>query len=140
MFGESAGEMLILALLLHASHPHPKVPPFTMQAGHKFNRALLISPAGPVKTSAGSMASNADKDTLKPDILSSLWVTLEANHDPEVELVNQWLTPTLRLEESWYEYMPVNGITITVGDYELHRDDILQVSEVIKVRRLLVRL
>lgn len=86
------------------------------------------------------MASNADKDTLKPDILSSLWVTHEANHDPEVELVNQWLTPTLRLEESWYEYMPVNGITITVGDYELHRDDILQVSEVIKVRRLLVRL
>ena len=36
--------------------------------------------------------------------------------------------------------MPVNDITITVGDYELHRDDILQVSEVIKVRRLLVRL
>ena len=86
------------------------------------------------------MASNADKDALKSDILSSLWATLEANHDPEVELVNQWLTPTLRLEESWYENMPVNDITIIVGDYELHRDDILQVFEIINVCRLLVRL
>ncbi|KAL7928023.1 Alpha/Beta hydrolase protein [Trichoderma chlorosporum] len=132
LFGESAGGMMIISMLLHVSHNHPKVPSLTMPAGRKFHRALLISPGGPVKTSALSMTSNDGKDGLTTGMLSTLWAMIEANHDPEVDLVNPWLTPTLKMCETWYENWPIGDITITIGDDEILRDDIIQVANVIK--------
>lgn len=122
-----------MAMLLHVSHPHPKVLTLTLPSGHTFNRVLLISPAGPVKTSADSMTSNNGKDELTVDLISILWAMIEANHDPEVELVNPWLTPTLDMHETWYENWPVGEITITIGEDEILRDDILQVANILKV-------
>ncbi|KAL1961755.1 hypothetical protein VTN77DRAFT_1081 [Rasamsonia byssochlamydoides] len=109
LFGDSAGGTLIIALLLHLSHPHPKVPPFSLPAGHKLGRILLISPSGPVVTSAASMTSNLGKDFITPDMLRHMWGTIEANHDPDVELVNPWLTPALKLDESWYRIGRLRG-------------------------------
>ncbi|UKZ56965.1 hypothetical protein TrVGV298_010813 [Trichoderma virens] len=132
LFGESAGGMLIISMLLHVSHNHPKVPSLTMPVGRKFHRALLISPGGPVKTSASSMTGNDGKDGLTTATLSALWAMIEANHDPEVDLVNPWLTPTLKMFETWYENWPIGEISIIIGDDEILRDDIIQVANVIK--------
>jgi hypothetical protein len=125
--------MLIISMLLHSSHPHPKVPPLTMPPGHKFHRILLISPAGPVKSSAVSMTTNNGKDLVTVDVLSALWAIIEANHDPDINLVNPWLTPTLAMDETWYGNLPVGDITITIGDDEILRDDIMQIANVLKV-------
>ncbi|KAJ5612032.1 hypothetical protein N7510_005226 [Penicillium lagena] len=132
LFGESAGGTLILALLLHFSHPHPAVAPFSLPSGHRLGRTLLISPSAPVVTSAASMTENIGKDTITPDMLSNLWAAIEAHHDPEVELVNHWLTPAIVLDKSWYEDLPIGGITILIGALELLRDDIIKVAGVIK--------
>jgi hypothetical protein len=62
-----------------------------------------------------------------------MWSVLEANHDMDVDIVNPWLAPALHLEEDWYKNWPVGKITIIWGEDEILRDDIVMVSEVIKV-------
>jgi hypothetical protein len=125
--------MLIIAYFLHLQHPHPKVAPFSIPPRQHFGHVLLISPSGPVPTSAASFTTNAEKDMLKPESVQHMWSVLEANHDMDVDIVNPWLAPALRLEEDWYKNWPVGKITIIWGEDEILRDDIVTVSEVIKV-------
>lgn len=133
MFGESAGGMLIIAYFLHLQHPHPKVGLSSIPVEEKLGHMLLISPSGPIPTSASSFTTNAEKDILKPDAVKSLWALLEANRDPDVQIANPWLAPALIMEQDWYKDWPAGKITIIWGEDEILRDDIARVSETIKV-------
>jgi hypothetical protein len=128
---------LILALFLHHSHPHPKVPILSLPKGHKFGPTLLISPAAPVVTTSESMISNNGKDIFTPEMIKSLWQTLQSHCDPEVELANPWFTPTsVTIDNHWYENLPVGTITILAGEREIFRDDIVRIAEAVQVSGL----
>lgn len=62
-----------------------------------------------------------------------MWKVIESNHDPEVDPMNPWLTPISEMREEWYETLPVGPITIISGGYELFEEDIIKLSQVIKV-------
>jgi hypothetical protein len=76
---------------------------------------------------------NKSKDLFTLEMLEYLWSQLEQNHDADIPLVNPWLAPALKLEESWYDDLPVANISIIWGQDEILRDDIAKVSAVIKV-------
>ncbi len=135
LFGESAGGALIIAFLQHLRQPHPQVGPSSLPADQKLGNMLLISPSGPVPTSAASFTTNAEKDIVKPDHLQGMWSLLEARCEPGVSIANPWFAPALGLEQAWYQDWPVEKITIIWGEDEILRDDIARVSEVIKVIR-----
>ncbi len=79
------------------------------------------------------MTTNNNKDLFTTDSISLMWSVVEANHDHDVELVNPWYTPTLKMDESWYEKLPVSGITVTAAGNEIFRDDCVQIGELLKV-------
>jgi hypothetical protein len=134
LFGDSAGGMLIIGLLLHIAHPHPKVPRFSIPPGHTLGRILLISPLGPVVSSTVATSKNTGRDQLTVEILTSLWNMIEANHDPDVELINPWLTPSYIMYEDWYTGWPVGPITVLIGGSEILEEELVRISKVIKVR------
>ncbi|KAL7939948.1 Alpha/Beta hydrolase protein [Trichoderma barbatum] len=132
LFGESAGGALIIAYILHLHHPHPKVRPSSFPANQKLGHILLISPSGPVPTSAASFTTNAEKDIMDINRLKELWSMLEANRDPAVPIANPWIAPALSLEQVWYQDWPVGNITIIWGEDEILRDDIARVADTVR--------
>jgi hypothetical protein len=85
------------------------------------------------------MPSNTGKDTATPERLRGFWERIELNHDLDVELVNPWFTPALKLDKTRYEDWQLGKITVTVGDSEILRDDIVRVAEVMKVSCIIQR-
>ncbi|KAM0263535.1 hypothetical protein ACHAQJ_001154 [Trichoderma viride] len=134
LYGDSVGGILILALLFHATHPHPKVPLLSIPSGHKFDRALLISPTTPMITPAIATSKNIGRDLVGVDDIAEMWSTIKGSQDPEVDLVNPWFAPISVMREDWYETLPVEDITIISGGLELFEEDILKLSQVIKAK------
>lgn len=96
---------------------------------------LLISPSGPILTSAASFTENRDKDGFKPEMAQFVWakIGMKENHDADIPMESPWLTPALKLEEEWYSDWPVVSTNIIWGNDEILRDDIARVANVIKV-------
>ncbi|KAJ2982290.1 hypothetical protein NQ176_g1490 [Zarea fungicola] len=136
LFGESAGGALIIGSILHLHHPHPKSERLSLPKGQQLGRILLISPSGPIPTSAASFTENMDKDSFKPEMAQFLWdkINLKENHDADIPIESSWLAPALKLEEDWYSDWPVADTRIIWGNNEILRDDIARVANVIKAR------
>ncbi|KAH8802499.1 hypothetical protein F5884DRAFT_846660 [Xylogone sp. PMI_703] len=134
LFGDSAAGALIVALLLHIDHPHPKVPPLSIPSGHSLGRILLISPAGAVSSSTVAASKNTGRDMMSVDDLRKMWEVIQANHDPEVDLINPWLTPQYIMYEGWYAGWPAGEITIVFGGLEILEEEIVRLSNVIKAK------
>ncbi|PGH15484.1 hypothetical protein AJ80_05501 [Polytolypa hystricis UAMH7299] len=114
---DSAGAHLTLGVLLHISHPHPKIPPINNLQG-LLRGALLISPWVTFDVSAPSMHSNEGKDTLRRSSLA-YW----AKNFLDGAEVDAWNTP-LSAPSEWWADLKVEDILVTYGEDELMRDDI----------------
>ncbi|KAL7900357.1 Alpha/Beta hydrolase protein [Trichoderma sp. SZMC 28014] len=134
LYGDSVGGILILAILHHIAHPHPKVPLLSISSGDCFGRLLLLSPAVPIVTPALQRSKNIGRDLVGVDDIAQMWNIIENHHDPEVDPINPWLTPISEMREEWYETLPVGPITIISGGYELFEEDTSRLSQVIKAK------
>ncbi|EHK50391.1 uncharacterized protein TrAtP1_007477 [Trichoderma atroviride] len=134
LYGDSVGAILILAILHHITHPHPKVPLLSIPSGDCFGRVLLLSPAVPIVTPALQKSKNIGRDLVGVDDIAQMWNIIESNHDPEVDLINPWLTPISEMREEWYETLPAGAITIISGGFELFEEDTVTLSQVIKAK------
>ncbi|KAL7933035.1 Alpha/Beta hydrolase protein [Trichoderma chlorosporum] len=132
LYGDSAGGMLILSLLLHVIHPHPKIPPLTMVPGHRLGRVLMISPTTPMVTPAMTVSKNIGRDLVGVDDVAQMWSVIKSDYDPGVELINPWFTPLSVMNEDWYETLPVDAITVVSGGLEIFEEDIATLAEIIK--------
>ena len=132
--GDSIGGTLTLALLLHHSHPHPAVTPYTLPAGSRFGNALLISPGAPVPavTRTASFHQDPNPDVVKPEVIDQLWATITSTSEKGIEMPNAWIESSSAPEE-WWKDLPVGEVKIVVGGAEVLRDDIAAWSTLLKV-------
>jgi acetyl esterase/lipase len=115
--GDSAGGNLALALLAHIKQPHPLVPNVEgFPIDGKLKGALLISPWVSNATTAASYDENSKKDYLNREAVEEfirLW-------GPKAEL---WADCLLAPGSLWKD-LPVERVLITVGGFEVFRDDV----------------
>ena len=130
--GDSAGGMLINALLLHHSHPHPKVEPYTLPAGSRFGQALLVCPGAPVMTQTASMLQDPNPDIVTQEIVNQMWGAITSTSEEGVQMPNPWIGSSLAPEE-WWKGLPIGEVKIIVGGLEALRDDIAIWSAFLKV-------
>lgn len=129
LIGDSAGGHLLLSLILHLSHPNPKVSPLKLEG--KLAGIALVSPWVAINSSAESMVSNKRKDLLSTVSLA-YWAQNflgDATPDP-------WNTP-LMAPEQWWTKLPVEEIVVLYGNDELLRDDAAMLCEKLNVRWIL---
>lgn len=87
----------------------------------------------PIVTPALQRSKNSGLDLVGVDDIAQMWNIIESNHDPEVDPINPWFTPISEMREEWYETLPAGAITIISGAFELFEEDIIKLSQVIKV-------
>ncbi|KAL6904136.1 Alpha/Beta hydrolase protein [Trichoderma evansii] len=134
LYGDSVGGILILALLLHIAHPHPKVPLLSIPSGDSLGRVLLISPSAPMVTPALEMSKNIGRDLVGVEDVAQMWSAIKSSCDPEIDLVNPWFTPVSSMREEWYENLPAETITIISGGLEIFEEDTRKLSQVIEAK------
>lgn len=121
--GDSAGGNLVLALIAHMKQPHPLVPAVDSLAGHsKLRGAVLISPWISQTYTATSYAKNAAKDYLG----SASITAFTKQWAPEDEL---W-ADFLKAPADFWKDIPVRKTLLTVGGFEVFRDDVLEMAKV----------
>ncbi|KAI9374546.1 Alpha/Beta hydrolase protein [Aspergillus egyptiacus] len=124
LLGDSAGGHLLLSLLLHLSHPNPRVP--RLDPGGRFSAAVLLSPWVDMHSSAESMLSNKHKDILSAAALAYWARNFMGLTDPDY-----WNSP-LTAPPKWWGSVPVERMLTLYGDRELFCDDIRKFSAVVK--------
>ncbi|KAK1241231.1 hypothetical protein MKX08_001205 [Trichoderma sp. CBMAI-0020] len=77
LYGDSVGAILILAILHHITHPHPKVPLLSIPSGDCFGRLLFLSPAAPIVTPALQRSKNIGRDLVGVDDIAQMWNIIE---------------------------------------------------------------
>ncbi|UKZ79858.1 hypothetical protein TrVFT333_007621 [Trichoderma virens FT-333] len=132
LYGDSAGGMLILSLLLHVMHPHPKILPLSIPSGHRLGKILMISPTTPMVTPAMATSKNIGRDLVGVDEVAQMWNVIQSNHDPDVELINPWFAPLSVMREDWYETLPAGGITVVSGGLEIFEEDVAKLAQILK--------
>ncbi|KAL7952921.1 Alpha/Beta hydrolase protein [Trichoderma compactum] len=132
LYGDSAGGLLILSLLLHVMHPHPKIPQLSLPSCHRLGRILMISHITPMVTPAMTTRKNLGRDFVGVDEVARMWNVIKGNHDPDVELINPWFAPLSVLHEDWFEALPAGAITIVSGGLEIFEEDIAKLAQIIK--------
>lgn len=122
--GDSCGGQMILATLLHHLHPHPNIPAYDLSAGSRFGEICLISPGSPVITETASMLNEPNKDVINLAWGREAWKTISSTSEPGLEMPNPWIALS-SAPEGWWKGLPVEKITIILGDWEILKDDIL---------------
>ncbi|EEA25405.1 hypothetical protein TMatcc_006371 [Talaromyces marneffei ATCC 18224] len=117
LMGNSAGANLLLAVLLHLSHPNPDVPPLNMKDDEKFAAAVAISPWCKMDTSAKSMTTNANRDVLAASALE-YW----GGNFLGGRLLDPWNSP-LEAPAEWWTDLKVGEILMLYGEDEIMKDD-----------------
>jgi len=125
--GDSAGGNLVLALLAHIKQPHPLVPEITrVSSDVKLKGTLLISPWVSETRTAASYEENAEKDYLTREAMEAftrLWA-------PRKELwADCFQAPT-----SFWVGLPVERILLTVGGFEVFRDDVRTLATMMEAK------
>lgn len=125
--GDSAGGNLTLALLAHIKHPHPLVPNVErVPIDGKLKGALLISPWVSNAITAGSYEENSKKDYLNREAVEEfirLWA-------PKAEM---WADCLLAPINFWKD-LPVERALITVGGFEVFRDDVRTLATMMEAK------
>ncbi|KAL4892005.1 alpha/beta-hydrolase [Aspergillus ambiguus] len=117
LVGDSAGGNLVLALLSHILHPHPKVA--RLSATGQFAGAALLSPWVTFNTTdSKSMKVNKNLDTLAIPVLNS-WSKLFQGDAP----TDYYLEP-LSAPLQWWNDLPVKDVLVSAGGEEIFVDDI----------------
>lgn len=130
-FGDSCGGQMLLAAFLHHLHPHPNIPSYNLPAGSRFGEICLISPGSPVITETASMLQDPCKDVINPTSGREMWKVITSTSESGLEMPNPWIALS-SAPEDWWKGLPVEKITLILGDSEIMRDDILIFSEHLK--------
>lgn len=117
LMGNSAGANLLLAVLLHISHPNPDIPPLDMKDQEQFAAAVAISPWCNMDTSAKSMTTNANNDVLAASALD-YWGRNFLGGRP----LDPWNSP-LQAPAEWWTDLKVGEILMIYGEHEIMKDD-----------------
>jgi acetyl esterase/lipase len=115
--GNSAGANLLLAVLLHLSHPNPDVPPLNLKDDEQLAAAVAISPWCNLDTAAKSMTTNANKDVLAASALE-YWGGNFLSSRP----LDPWNSP-LQAPADWWSELKVGEILMIYGEDEIMKDD-----------------
>jgi acetyl esterase/lipase len=132
LMGNSAGANLLLAVLLHLSHPNPDVSPLNLKDGEKFAAAVAISPWCNMDTSAKSMTTNAEKDVIAASALE-YWGGNFLGGRP----LDPWNSP-LQAPADWWTDLKVGEILMMYGEDEIMKDDTEILCKRVQVRTLSV--
>jgi acetyl esterase/lipase len=122
--GDSAGGNLVLALLAHLHDPAPGVPRisgFGKEAGEAFKGVFLFSPWVTTSLAAASFRENASRDYLNETaarMFLGFW-------KPREEV---W-ADILRAKEDFWGTLPVEKMVVTVGGFEVFRDDVVLMAK-----------
>jgi len=122
--GDSAGGNLLLALLAHLHDPAPGVPRifgFGKEAGEAFKGVFLFSPWVTTSLAAASFRKNACRDYLDESAVRmflDFW-------KPRDEV---WAN-ILQAKEEFWATLPVARMLVTVGEFEVFRDDVRSMAE-----------
>ncbi|KIY49133.1 alpha/beta-hydrolase [Fistulina hepatica ATCC 64428] len=128
LIGDSAGGNLALQATSHILHPLEGVEPLML--GGKLGGVALISPTVSLTADSASHFTNEGKDMLTRRLMHKM-------QDPVLKDVPETAIPYLeaaKAPESWFEGVDsiVDRILVTVGGYELLRDDIVVAYEKLK--------
>lgn len=124
--GDSAGANLVLGLVSHLMHPHPKIPPISLSS-EQLSGVILISPWVTFSASAPSWTTNAYTDMLTKPIIARCQRKFLGK-----AFKDRYNEP-LSADTTWWEKVPASTITLFYGTYEVFADDCRTVGERIKV-------
>ncbi|KAI9834299.1 MAG: hypothetical protein M1826_004225 [Phylliscum demangeonii] len=113
--GDSAGGNLVLAVLSHLSHPHPKIN--ELEISEKLRGAMLLSPWVALDCHADSMRRNGAKDVVSASTLTN-WAAIFTNGDP-LDAYNHPITAPY----DWWRDLHVEDIIMACGANEIMNDD-----------------
>jgi acetyl esterase/lipase len=129
--GDSAGGNLAIALISNVLHPHPAVPPLTLNG--QLAGLLLISPWVIFSTSAPSFEECEHKDIHGKAALHD-WADDFASPADR----NNYTEP-LRADVSWWSGQCAKKILNLAGEYEMFRDDLEAFGRVLEKAKLDVK-
>jgi acetyl esterase/lipase len=125
--GDSAGGNLVLALLAHLHDPAPKVSriPGFGETKEQFKGVFLFSPWVTTSLVAASFRENVSRDYLNETaarMFLGFW-------KPREEV---W-ADILRAREDFWATLPVKRMVVTVGEFEVFRDDVAMMAKMCDV-------
>jgi acetyl esterase/lipase len=124
LVGDSAGAHLLLSLVLHLTHPNPRVSPLEIDG--RLSGAILVSPWVNMASSSDSMKSNEHRD-----ILSAAALVYWAQNFLGGSAPDPWNSP-LTAPTEWWSNLPIDDMLITYGEDELLRDDTSRLCEILQ--------
>lgn len=126
-----AGANLVLGILSHISHPHPRIPPLHISV--PFKGILLLTPwvsfASSVSLS-GEMCKNSD--IIRPEIASK-WSKAFLGAQKRDEY-NEPLTA----KASWCEGLKAEEILLVASADECLTEDVVRMGEILKVSHFFI--
>lgn len=119
--GDSAGAHLVVGLLSHITHPSKDIIP--LQLSEKIGGFCLISPFLSFNYNKESYFSNAENDFLTLQTVKNFNKALKPEGMTDYDAgINPYISP-LDAREGWWRNLPVDKIILTMGSWELFRDD-----------------
>lgn len=126
-----AGANLVLGILSHIGHPHPRIPPLDLSA--PLRGILLLTPW----VSFGSMSSSGERcknrDIIRPEIASK-WSSAFLGPQKRDEY-NEPLTA----KAAWWEGSKAEEILLVASADECLTDDVVSMGDILKVGSFLSR-
>ena len=121
--GDSAGGNLVLALLAHLHDPAPGVPRVSgfSETKEQFKGVFLFSPWVTTSLAAASFRENALRDYLN-ETAARMFLGFSK---PRQEV---W-ADILRAKEDFWDTLPVKKMVMTVGEFEVFRDDVAMMAK-----------
>ncbi|BDD64255.1 hypothetical protein MAP00_009093 [Monascus purpureus] len=98
--GDSAGANLVMAVLLHLSHPHPEIEPLDLEPGQKLAGAFACAPWVSFSMDWPSIQNNKHKDIIHIECLRT-WAAAYLNGKQP----DNWSEPMLAPTEWWKDVM-----------------------------------
>jgi acetyl esterase/lipase len=121
--GDSAGGSLVLALLAHLHDPAPGVPRISGfgEAGEAFKGVFLFSPWVTTSLAAASFRENASRDYLNGTVVEMFLDFWKPREEVWADI--------LRAKEDFWATLPVQRMMVTVGEFEVFRDDVRSMAK-----------
>lgn len=117
-----------MGVVSHLCHPHPLVPALHLPSNTNLKGLVLVSPWVTFSVSAASFQRNRDRDCISAGALSH-W-TQEFLQEAAMDNYNN----PLSAPHEWWGNIPVTEVLVTAGEDEVLVDDIVAMTDKLKVR------
>lgn len=115
-----------MSLLSHLAHPHPDMQEIHLH-DKKLGGVFLISPWVSFEYDSHSMKANVSMDYIGPDTIAvaSRAFIGKSKGDP--------YSMPITASPEWWQDLPVRHLCFLVGEYEVFRDDVRAMQQIVRV-------